>query len=619
MIKSDIFPVGCWYIGNKKASFTVWAPKAEQVDVEFTAVNRIVPLTYADLGYWRGVIGEVEPGSPYKYRLNQSCSLPDPASFYQQYGVHQPSVVVNHGGFHWADHKWANLPLESYIVYEIHVGTFTPEGTFDAVIDKLGYLSDLGINALQIMPVAQFPGNRNWGYDGTYPFAVQNSYGGPDGLKRLVNACHSYGIATALDVVYNHFGPEGNYSGMFGYYTTPKHHTPWGDAVNYDDEYSFAVRSFVIQNALYWFQEYHIDALRIDAIHGIFDMSAKHILEDLAEHTKTLSKDLDKPLYLIAESDLNDARVIREKAQGGYGIHAQWNDDFHHALHAVLTGEKTGYYADFGTIDNLVKAIREGFVYSWEYSVYRKRFFGSSSKDIPAQKFVAYIQNHDQTGNRHSGDRLSALVSYEALKLAAGALITSPFIPLLFMGEEYGEESPFLYFISHSDEHLINAVREGRKKDFKSFGWTTEPPDPQSESAFEHSKLYWDRLSQTRNKALHEYYQALLELRKKLTALSILTKKKLHVERIPDTAVVLMHRWDEAKHVLVLMNFSNQDYSITLEQAQETSIKLLDSYEECWMASGSGISSTVGVGQRITVKPYHFLIFMTESREHDDQ
>jgi maltooligosyltrehalose trehalohydrolase len=359
------------------------------------------------------------------------------------------------------------------------VGTFTPEGTFEAIIPHLDELRELGITAVELMPVAQFPGTRNWGYDGVYPFAVQNSYGGPEGLKRLVNACHGRGIAVVLDVVYNHLGPEGNYLWDFGPYFTDRYKTPWGSAINFDGPHSDPVRRLFIENALYWVTEFRMDGLRIDAVHGILDFSAYPFLEELASAVHEKAERLNRRVYVIAESDLNDTRVIRSRELGGYGLDAQWNDDFHHALHTLLTEDQTGYYQDFGRLGDLVKAFREGFVCSGQYSSYRRRRHGNSSRDIPAGCFVVFAQNHDQVGNRMRGERLSQLVCRERMKLAAGVVFLSPFIPLLFMGEEYGETAPFPYFISHSDADLVEAVRRGRREEFAAFGWSQEPPDPQ--------------------------------------------------------------------------------------------------------------------------------------------
>jgi len=445
--------------------FNVWAPKVSSISLKVVGDPNEIPMNPETRGYFTTFLVNAGAGTKYTYLLDGTEQRPDPVSRFQPEGVHGPSEVVDPNNFPWEDHAWKGIPLERLILYEIHTGTFTREGTFEAIIPLLDYLrNDLGVTAIELMPVAQFPGERNWGYDGTYLYAPQNSYGGPMGLKRLINVCHQKGLAVILDVVYNHLGPEGNYLGNYGPYFTNRYRTPWGPAVNFDGPESDEVRRFIVDNALYWVTEYHIDGLRIDAIHGIFDFSAQHILYDIREAVHRQAMTLGRPIWVIAESDLNDVRVIDPPSKGGFGLDAQWNDDFHHCLHTLLTGEQNGYYQDFGKIQQLGKALREGFVYSGQYSPFRKRRHGNSSKHLPPKKFVIFSQNHDQVGNRAKGDRLSTLVSFEALKLAAGMLLLSPNIPLLFMGEEYGEEAPFQYFVSHSDPELM-----GEKKNFLRF------------------------------------------------------------------------------------------------------------------------------------------------------
>ena len=421
-------------------------------------------------GYFTACLDSLKAGTRYFYLLNGKQRRPDPVSRSQPEGVHGPSEVINPGEFQWKDGAWPGIPLGEMIIYEIHTGTFTTEGTFRAIIPYLDYLKDeLGVNCIELMPIAQFPGARNWGYDGTYPYAPQNSYGGSDGLKSLINACHLKGLAVILDVVYNHLGPEGNYLGDFGNYFTDRYKTPWGPAFNFDGRESDEVRKYIIDNSLYWVTENHFDGLRIDAVHGIFDFSPRHILHDLQEAVHRQARILGRSIVVIAESSRNDVRVIEPPAKAGYGLDAQWNDDFHHSLHALLTKERNGYYQDFGDLNQLAKALREGFVYSGQYSSFWKRRQGSSSEHLSPEKFVIFSQNHDQVGNRIKGERLTSLVSFEALKLVAGVVLLAPNIPLLFMGEEYGEDAPFLYFINHSDPSLIEAVRKGRREEWAAF------------------------------------------------------------------------------------------------------------------------------------------------------
>ena len=500
---------GARYLGNGASEFVVWAPLVKNMAVKVvSAPERLVPMERNESGYWTAMVSDLPPGTRYLYRLDNDRDRPDPASHFQPEGVHGPSEIVDHTTFPWQDTTWKGLPLPSMIMYELHIGTFTEEGTFDAAISRLAGLKELGINAIELMPVSQFPGSRNWGYDGVYPYAVQNTYGGPEGLKRFVDACHNRGIVVILDVVYNHIGPEGNYVWDFGPYFTDRYRTPWGRAINFDGAFSDEVRNYFINNALHWVREYHLDALRIDAIHGIFDFSAKHFLQELGEAVHLEAEALGRSVYVIPESDLNDVRVINPAEIGGYGLDAQWNDDFHHALHALITGELKGYYEDFGKVEQLEKSLREGFIYSGQYSCFRKRRHGNDSKERPAHQFVVFSQNHDQVGNRMLGDRISKLASFEALKLAAGLVILSPSLPLLFMGEEYGEDAPFLYFVSHEDMDLIEAVRTGRKEEFKPFSWEGEPPDPQSEETFRASKLDWQKRTQGHHHVLLGFYTA---------------------------------------------------------------------------------------------------------------
>jgi maltooligosyltrehalose trehalohydrolase len=560
-------------------------------------------------GYWQTTASEIVPGTLYLYQLGENITRPDPASYFQPQGVHAPSQVVDHSIFNWKDADWAGIPLEKLIIYELHVGTFTSEGNFTAIIPRLNQLKELGINTIQLMPVAQFPGTRNWGYDGVYPFAVQNSYGGVNGLKQLVDACHQRGMVVILDVVYNHFGPEGNYTSNFAPYFTTKYQTPWGSAINFDDAYSDGVRNFFIENALYWFQEYHIDALRLDAIHAIYDFSAKHFLAELAEKVTEFSQQQGRKFYLIAESDLNDVRVINPLELGGYGIDAQWSDDFHHSLHTLLTGEKQGYYQDFGRCEHLAKALRESFVYSWQYSPYRQRYHGSFAGDRHGSQFVVCSQNHDQIGNRMLGERLSQLVSFEALKLAAGAVLLSPYIPLLFMGEEYGEENPFLYFISHGDPDLIEAVRRGRKAEFKAFHETGEPPDAQSEETFQRCKLNWQQRTEGKHQVLLRFYQQLIQLRHQIPALRELERKNLEVSIIKTDKLILLRRWSQNSQIFCLMNFSDRIVTWNSQLPEGNWQKQLDSSDSQWLGSGSVMPDLVRDGQKLTIKPQTLALY----------
>jgi maltooligosyltrehalose trehalohydrolase len=605
---NEFMKPGATYFGSGNCQFVVWAPLAEQVAVKIVGPPaRLIPMSKDAFGYWRASVEDLHPGARYVYVIG-GAERPDPASHSQPDGVHGPSMVVDHRGFEWQDPEWQGVRLEDLIIYELHVGTFTPEGTFDAIINRLDDLRNLGVTALEIMPVAQFPGERNWGYDGVYPYAAQNSYGGPAGLKRLVNACHRAGLAIILDVVYNHLGPEGNYLSCFAPYFTATYKTPWGNAVNFDGAYSYGVRDYFIGNALHWLEQYHIDGLRLDATHAILDHGARHFLEELAEAVADFSHCHGRERLLIAESDLNDKRVTAPIAAGGYGMDAQWCDDFHHALHVLLTGERHGYYEDFGHIEQLVKAYREGFVYSWQYSPHRRRMHGSSGRDVPGRRFVVFSQNHDQVGNRMLGERLAALVSFEAQKLAAGAVLLSPYVPLLFMGEEYAEPAPFLYFISHADEALVTAVREGRKLEFAAFKWKGEPPDPQSLEVFGRSTLDWRQRADGKHQTMLAFYTSLIELRKTTPALASLNKENLEARALNER-LLMLRRWDGESQVVSLMNFAAEPVEVAADFPEGLWEKLLDSADAAWAGLGSAIPRVVPAGRQLTLHPESCAVF----------
>ncbi|MDQ4024220.1 MAG: malto-oligosyltrehalose trehalohydrolase, partial [Actinomycetota bacterium] len=439
---------------------TVWAPAAERVELVLAGGRE--PMERRAGGWW-SVRAGATPGDDYGFALDGGDPLPDPRSRWQPNGVHGLSRLLDHSAYEWSDAGWRGRPLASAVICELHTGTFTPEGTFVAAIEKLDHLVRLGITHVELLPVAQFPGDRGWGYDGVDLFAPHESYGGPEGLKRLVDACHARGLGVIVDVVYNHLGPAGNYLGSFGPYFTDRYATPWGRAVNFDGPGSLEVRTFFVDNALAWLRDYHCDGLRLDAVHAILDASAIHVLEEMQLRVEELETHLDRDLFLIAESDLNDPRVVNRREAGGYGLDAQWSDDFHHALHAVLTGERDGYYADFGTVGHFAKALREAFVYAGTYSEYRGRIHGRPATGLPGYRFLGYLQDHDQVGNRAVGERSSALMSPELLKVGAALVLTSPFVPLLFMGEEWGATSPFQYFTAHEDPELGRACSEGRR------------------------------------------------------------------------------------------------------------------------------------------------------------
>ncbi len=622
------FTLGATPLGGDRCQFAVWAPGAEVVEVQIlndqqcsaaTAVALNSPegrgesfgLQKTDRGYHHGIVEGIRPGAQYVYCLDGAKHRPDPASRYQPAGVHGPSEVVDLRAYRWNDTNWTGLSLKDYILYEIHVGTYSTEGTFDGIIPFLDEIKNLGVTAVELMPIAQFPGNRNWGYDGVYPFAVQNSYGGPEGLRRLVEACHERGLAVVLDVVYNHLGPEGNYLGDFAPYFTDKYRSPWGRAVNFDGPESDEVVRFFVENALYWVRDYHIDALRLDAIHGIVDCNAQPFLKLLAEAVHEFARQAGRKIYLIAESDLNDVRYIQPAECGGYGLDAQWSDDFHHALHTLLTGESNGYYLDFGTLKDLGKAVDEGYVYSGQFSAHRRRRHGNSSRHVPARQFVVFSQNHDQVGNRMLGERLSSLVSLEALKLAAGLVILSPYIPLLFMGEEWGEEAPFQYFTSHSDASLVEAVRRGRREEFAAFGWQGEVPDPQDAATFLRCKLDHTRKSNELHRILWAFYQELIRLRRSIPAFARLSKEHLEVRVFENERVLQVRRWTEGDQGLMVANFGHDAQGVLAPACARGWRKRMDSSDARWHGHNGAVPARLVPNEEVTISlsPTSFVAF----------
>ncbi len=579
MPSSDRPPLlGATCLPDGLVHFRVWAPRCRRLDVEVVGPSpaRLAMTALAD-GYFEAVAPGA-PGLRYWYVLDGDRRRPDPAARALPESVHGPAEVVDPAAFRWTDAGWRGRPLAEYVLYELHVGAFTPEGTFAAAIPCLPQLKELGVTAIELMPVASFPGARNWGYDGVGLFAPQRTYGGPAGLAALVTACHAQGLAVVLDVVYNHLGPEGNYLADYGPYFTDRCQTPWGDAVNFDADGSAEVRRFVVENAVRWVTEYHADALRLDAVHGILDASPVHILQELNDAVQQAARRLVRHVPVIAESDLNDRRVIDPVEKGGYGLAAQWNDDFHHALHTLLTGERDGYYVDFGRIEQLARAYTDGFVYDGQPSAFRGRPHGTASRDVPAETFVVFAQNHDQVGNRARGERLTALVPFEALKVAAAAVILSPSIPLLFMGEEYGEPAPFLYFTSHEDRALAEAVSRGRRKEFEAFAWAGEVPDPQAPATFETSTLHRELEARPPHAQLRAFYQALLALRREELALGPGGKRRLEVCPVGQRALALVRRSGSAS-ALVLLNLGPEPATASLRLPAGVWAPVLDSRE----------------------------------------
>ncbi|MBT1702246.1 malto-oligosyltrehalose trehalohydrolase [Chryseosolibacter indicus] len=597
---------------GSECTFSVWAPLKERMILHLTESKRQVEMKKDDEGYFSITLKDVKQGAKYFFRPDNEKDYPDPTSFYQPEGVHGPSQVYTHD-YEWKDQAWRGLPFKDLILYEVHVGTFTQEGTFEAIIPYLDELYETGINALELMPVSQFSGGRNWGYDGVYPYAVQNTYGGPDGLKRLVDACHQRGIAVFLDVVYNHIGPEGNYLPQYGPYFTDTYCTPWGDAINFDGDWSDGVRDYFCNNALYWFKYFHLDGLRLDAIHMAYDNGAYHFWQYVNDKVKQLQEEVGRPLHMIAESDLNSPRVINPLVIGGYGFTAQWLDDFHHALYVMLDPKGRERYIDFGLIEQLAKAYTDGFVHSGEYVKFRKRKHGVSSAGIPGDKFVAFNLNHDQIGNRIHAERLCVLVNHEKVKLGAAALMLSPYVPMLFMGEEYADQSPFYYFVSHTDPALVEAVRKGRKEEFKDYKGEGESPDPYDEKTFNDSKLKWVKRNEGKHKITLEWHKRLIQLRRSNKAIGNFDKNDITAQVIAQDALVI-HRQavGGSDHVLCLFNFGEQKVRYTMPLGNKKWRKILDSQEVQWSEDGKQkqtLPSLTTSSEEVVIPPTSVIVY----------
>jgi maltooligosyltrehalose trehalohydrolase len=539
--------------------FRVWAPERRRV--ELVADGRRLLMTPAGRGWWEVSDDAALPGTRYGYSLDGGEVRPDPRSGSQPDGVLGLSEVLDHGAYAWSDAGWKGLTLAGAVLYELHAGTFTPKGTFDGIVDHLPHLVALGVDAIELMPVAEFSGDRGWGYDGADLFAPHHSYGGPAGLKRLVDACHASGLGVVMDVLYNHLGPVGNFLSEFGPYFSDRHQTGWGAGFNFDGHASDEVRRFVLDNALMWLRDYHLDGLRLDAVHAIADESRLHVLEQLATEVDALSSELRRATFVIAESDLNDPRYVRSRDAGGFGLDAAWSDDWHHALHTALTGERTGYYEDFGSLEILSKVLRQAWAYDGEWSTHRQKIRGGSTAGLPAHSFVIALQNHDQVGNRATGDRLGALVKEGALKAAAALLLTAPFTPMLFQGEEWAASSPFAYFTDHADPRLGQAVSEGRRSEFARFGWDPDRVlDPQDPQTFGRSKLIWAELDVPFHHRMLEWYRKLILLRRRLATPRGSAGEGLHVEVDQQARTVAFQR----DRIIVNVNLGERDWACAM-------------------------------------------------------
>ena len=551
------------------AEFAVWAPTRQQMDV--VVEGDVTAMEETERGWWLADVPGAGAGVDYLFRIDGGEAYPDPRSRHQPAGVHGPSRLIDPTEFRWTDNCFQARPLSSGLVYELHIGTFTPEGTFDSAIDKLQHLVELGVTHVELMPVAQFAGRRGWGYDGVYPYAPHQAYGGPAGLQRLVDACHAESLAVILDVVYNHLGPSGNYLSKFAPYFSDRHKTPWGSAINFDGPYSDDVREYFIDNAKMWMRDYHIDGLRLDAIHAIVDTSAFPFLEQLSQEVHSLQASLGKHLVLIAESDLNDPRVVRPRERDGFGFDAQWNDDFHHALHAALTRESQGYYGDFGSIEDLAAVYRRPYLFTGHFSPFRLRSHGRRVDELDASRFLTYSQNHDQVGNRATGERLHQLLPLDQAKIAAALSILSPYVPMLFQGEEWAASTPFQYFVDFSeDPELANAVSQGRLNEFAGFMEGTEVPNPQDEQTFLRSKLQWDELGRTEHAEMLAWYKELAALRRRTPAFVDGRLDRVHVRFDEKSKWIVVRR----NGTVLAANLGSQPREIDLPAADSLKIAL---------------------------------------------
>ena len=584
--------------------FGVWAPKVKKVALSWR--GHVLPMNGPNLrGWWTLEVPEAGCGDKYGFLLDDdSTCYPDPRSLRQPEGVHGPSELYDHGLFEWHDQLWRGSPKIGSIIYELHIGTFSKEGTFDGAIPHLKYLADLGVTHVEVMPVAAWAGDQGWGYDGVALFATHEQYGGPDAFKRFVDACHANGLSVILDVVYNHFGPVGNYTIKYGPYLNKNRKTPWGDAVNLDEEGSDEVRRFFVDNALMWLKDYHCDGLRFDAVHAFIDLSAVHFMEQISVEVERLSATLAKDFYLIAESDLNDPRVVRSREAHGYGMDSQWSDDFHHSLFAMLYSPKegeTGYYADFGSLGDLHKSLKHAYVYDGQYSGYRKRRHGRPASGLSAHHFIHFDQNHDQVGNRANGERLEHLIGLDAAKVSLGLVLTAPYIPMLFMGEEWATSTPFLYFADHDDEELRRKVAEGRQREFAAFGFKADIPNPEDDETYERSRLKWEEQSEGKHQEMLAWVKALIKLRRSRVCFNDGDMQHLHVSTNEEKQTLVMAR-DEAR---ILINFGETPCSFPLLEG-----------EQLELSSRQGLGVTE---DRLNLPPMTLAVLLSSSEDAENR
>jgi maltooligosyltrehalose trehalohydrolase len=601
---------------SQSCDFTVWAPKVSRVDLKLVKDNSLLGLKKAGNGYWRCNRESLDAGSEYLYELDGKTGLPDPASHFQPKGVFGPSAVVDHDRFVWQDSAYRGLQLRDMVFYELHVGTFTPKGTFQAVIDKLEYLKDLGVNALELMPITQFSGTRNWGYDTVFPFAVQNNYGTPDHLKELVNACHLRNLAVFIDVIYNHSGPEGSCLNQYAPYFVERQGGRWGPVINLDGENCGGVRHYFLQNALHWFRNYHVDGLRLDSILSMPDTTKPPFFSELTALAEEYSTVTGKKQWLVAESGYNQPKVLQPREEGGYGFDGQWLDDYHHAIHAVLTGEREGYYKYYGTLTHLKETLVHAYAHvggDFAGTTFHRRKKNQHFFWIPSYRLIVFSQNHDHVGNRMLSERLTTLAGLEAAKLAAGIVVLSPYTPMLFMGEEFGESAPFNFFVDYADKNLSEATREGRKREFSSFHWKGESPDPSDPATFEATKIDWNLREKEANQKIFEYYKALLRLRSELSLSSFGDRQKiLATASCHQKVLFVRRRLGDDKICVVVANFSKDSRTCRWQLEGSNYRKILDSADTAWNGCGASLLNDASVGDELVFGGFNLAVYLKE-------
>lgn len=604
-----------------QCSFAVWAPSRRQVTLLLPENGESIKLDKAEEGYWSTKVDGVKRNTKYLYQLDGQMEKPDPASYFQPTGVFGPSAIVDHEAYVWKDHGWQGQDVKNLIFYELHVGAFTSEGTFKAIVGRVKELSIFGVNAIELMPVTQFSGKRNWGYDGVFPYAVQNTYGTPDDLKELVDECHQNGVALFVDLVYNHIGPEGNCLNDYGPYFPQTNMGRWGPRINLDGPLNAGVRSYFLQNTLYWLSRYRLDGVRLDAILAMHDASAKPFLQELNQVVKQYAEQSGRKVSVIAElGGYNEPKVLTPIAGGGFGFDEQWLEDFHHSLVTLLTGEKRGYYRNYGRLQDLAEALTEGYLYlglDGGESKFKRAGVGVYGL-IPACKLVVFSQNHDQVGNRLLGDRLVSTVGFEAAKLAAGMVLLSPYVPLLFMGEEYGETAPFLFFTDYQDENLKRAVRLGRKQEFADFRWKGDFPDPQSEETFEKSKINWQlRYSETRKK-IAAYYRTLIRLRSKQSLFHSKPHRQIKAVTRVGEDILLIQRENRYSKAGMLANFARKNQTIDFPSEEGSFFKAVDSCDLAFGGPGSTLPSSAEEGDKLVLQGLSFSVFLESKGERNE-